>query len=206
MGLGVLLGGLSVLLLLGLAGLVVVYTGAYNVAASEGHTALARWAFDTTMRRSVRMRAEDVRMTDAVAPATLAAGARAYKSMCQHCHAGPGVEREKWADGMQPRPPHLVEAAGEWKPSEVYWIVKHGIKMTGMPAFGPSHDEETLRGIAAFVKSLPAMTTEQYATLGGSGPQGHHQGARRDAASNQSGASTASASRDESGPARRQKD
>jgi mono/diheme cytochrome c family protein len=87
--------------------------------------------------------------------------------MCEHCHAGPGVERAAWAAGMRPRPPHLTEKAAGWSPQEVFWIVKHGVRMTGMPAFGPSHDERTLWAIAAFVKELPAMTPERYAELGG---------------------------------------
>lgn len=166
LGLGIAIGCLGVLVLLGITGLVVVYTGAYNVAATEQHMSITRWAFDTTMHQSIKRRAADVKPVETVTPAMLAAGASAYKSMCQHCHAGPGVEREKWADGMRPRPPHLVEAAAEWEPSEVYWIIRHGIKMSGMPAFGPTHDDETLRGIAAFVKELPAMTPERYASMG----------------------------------------
>jgi mono/diheme cytochrome c family protein len=90
-----------------------------------------------------------------------------YKEYCQHCHAGPGVERAEWAGGMRPRPPHLTEAAAHWELAEIFWLVKHGAKMTGMPAFGPGHDDATLWGIAAFVKRLPAMTPEQYAAAGG---------------------------------------
>lgn len=166
LGLGIVIGSLGLLVLLGIIGLVVVYTGAYNVAATEQHMSVTRWAFDTTMHQSVKQRAADVNPVETITPAMITAGASAYKSMCQHCHAGPGVDREKWADGMRPRPPHLAEAAAEWEPSEVYWIVRHGIKMSGMPAFGPSHDESTLWGIAAFVKELPAMTPERYASLG----------------------------------------
>jgi mono/diheme cytochrome c family protein len=71
--------------------------------------------------------------------------------MCQHCHAGPGVERAEWANGMRPRPPRLAEAA---------------VKMSGMPAFGPTHDNGTLWSVTDFVQELPAMTPERYATLG----------------------------------------
>lgn len=174
LGLGMVIGCLATFAALGITGLVVVYTGAYNVAATEQHMSVTRWAFDTTMHRSIEQRADEVKRAEDVTPAMLAAGANAYKSMCQHCHAGPGVERESWAEGMRPRPPHLVEAAAEWKPSEVYWIVRNGIKMSGMPAFGPSHDEETLWGIAAFVKNLPAMTPEAYAAAGGGGAATGH--------------------------------
>lgn len=163
---GMLFGALGLLILLVLAGLAVVYTGAYNVAASEQHLSITRWAFDTTMHSSVRQRAGDVRRAEALAPSMVAAGAGEYKAMCQRCHGGPGVERDKWADGMRPRPPHLAEAAAKWEAHEVFWIAKHGIKMTGMPAFGISHDDAAIWNIVAFVKALPAMTPERYAALG----------------------------------------
>ncbi len=165
LGLGIAVGSLGLLAILAAIALAVVYTGAYNVAATEEHMSVTRWAFDTTMHQSIKHRAEDVKSSEGVTPVLLAKGASAYKSMCQHCHAGPGVEREKWADGMRPRPPHLVEAAAEWTPGEVIWIVKHGIKMSGMPAFGSTHDEAEIRAIAAFVKELPAMTPERYASF-----------------------------------------
>lgn len=164
--LGVVGGGLGALVLLGVIGLSVVYTGAYNIAATEEHTSLTRWAFDTTFRNSVERQAADVAVPDRITPDMVAAGASSYKTMCQHCHAGPGVERAKWASGMRPRPPHLTERASGYRPQEVFWLVKHGARMTGMPAFGPTHDDQTLWSITAFVKELPGMTPERYAELG----------------------------------------
>lgn len=159
-------GALAVVLLLAVVGLVVVYSGAYNVAATEDHVSLVRWAFDTTFHNSVARRAPEPPERGAPGPDALAAGARAYRSTCQHCHAGPGVERSAWTSGMRPRPPHLAEAATHWKLGEVFWIAKHGVKMTGMPAFGPTQDDRTLWRIAAFVKRLPALTPEEYKALG----------------------------------------
>ncbi|HEX2526429.1 MAG TPA: cytochrome c [Geminicoccus sp.] len=156
--------GLSVLL--AVIGLIVAYTGAYNVAATEEHASFTRWAFDTTFRHSVERRAADLDPPGEITPAMIEAGASSYKSSCQHCHAGPGVERAAWAAGMRPRPPHLAEAAAEWTPQEVFWLAKHGVRMTGMPAFGPTLDDPTLWGIAAFVKELPAMTPQDYAATG----------------------------------------
>lgn len=166
LGLGMAVGMLAMLALAGAAGLVVAYTGAYNVAATEEHASLVRWAFDTTFRNSVARRAGEAGEPATISADMLAKGAGHYKAMCQHCHAGPGVERSEWAGGMRPRPPHLADAATHWDLDEVFWIAKHGVKMTGMPAFGPSHDDETLWGIAAFVTRLPGMTPEQYAALG----------------------------------------
>lgn len=170
---GVVLGMVLMLLLLLITLLCIVYTGSYNVAATEEHRPFVRWAFSTTLHNSVEDRASDIKVPKPVNQALIAAGASEYKAMCQHCHAGPGVDRAEWARGMLPQPPLLAEAALEWEINEVFWIVKHGLKMTGMPAFGPTHDEKTLWSIAAFVNELPTMTAEEYAAFE-SGHNGGH--------------------------------
>jgi mono/diheme cytochrome c family protein len=150
-------------------GLIVVYTGLYNVAATAGHGPVARWLLATTMRSSVASRAEEIAAPARFTPAEIAAGAAEYKAMCQQCHGAPGAERADWAKGIVPAPPELGRAAKEWQPSEIFWIVKNGIKMSAMPAFGGDHDDATLWNIAAFVKALPTVTAERYAEI----PAGH---------------------------------
>ena len=149
---------------------ILLYTGAYNVSAAAGHTAVGRWVLGTMMHNSVEARADTQppRFTEAM----VRSGAGEYKSMCEHCHAGPGVSRAEWADGMTPLPPELTHEAREWSPGEIHWIVKHGIKMTGMPAFGPTHDDQTVWNITAFVKQLPEMSPQTYAAF----PAGHGHG------------------------------
>lgn len=170
--------------------LIVVYTGAYNVAATDRHADLVRWTLDTTMHRSVSSRAESLNVPETFPPELIAAGGSRYASMCAHCHAGPGIERAGWASGMRPMPPHLTEAAAKWEPQEVFWIVQNGIKMSGMPAFGPDHGDEALLEITAFVKQLPGMTPEEYEDLtAGGGHGGGHDGGHGggDEASRESG-------------------
>lgn len=159
---GVVLAALLGLLLV----LFVAYTGAYNIAASQDHSPFVRWVFSTTMQNSVSARAEDLEVPAEFSEAEIAAGAEHYKAMCQHCHAGPGVERAEWARGLLPQPPHLVEEAAHWQPNEVFWLVKHGVRMSAMPAFGETHEDAELWNIAAFVKQLPGMTASEYAALG----------------------------------------
>lgn len=171
LGLGVALGAGATVALAAVVGLGVVYTGAYNVAATEEHTSLGHWALDTSFRNSVKTRAEGLTPPE-ITPQMLEAGAADYKAMCAQCHGGPGVERAGWASGMRPRPPYLAEAAAHWEAREVFWIAKHGVKMTGMPSFGAAHDDAALWGVAAFVKTLPGMTPDRYGALGGEG--GHH--------------------------------
>lgn len=155
------------LLVLIAAGLMVVYTGAYNVAATAGHGPFARWLLGTTMRNSVESQAQEIAAPARFTAADVTAGAAEYKAMCQHCHGGPGVSRTGWAEGIVPMPPELTHAAGDWRSRELFWIIKHGIRMSAMPAFGPTHDDATLWNIAAFVKQLPAMSPEQYQALRG---------------------------------------
>lgn len=164
----------AVLLLAVVVWLSVVYTGAYNVAATDPNADIVRWSFETTMRRSVRSRAQTVTPPAQVSAQQLRKGAEEYALACAHCHGAPGREHEAWAENMRPEPPELTHAASEWELREVFWIAKHGIKMSGMPAFGPEHDDATLWGIAAFVKRLPAMTPQEYASA--TGGTGHEHG------------------------------
>ena len=169
-----LLGALAALVLLLLIALLVVLTGAYNVAATDRHETVVGWALDTTMENSVQSRAENLDEPVNFTPAMIAAGAGEYKAMCEHCHGGVGARAAEWSMGMVPNPPALARVADQWELGEVFWIVRHGIKMTGMPAFGDTHDPETMWNIAAFVKALPQMSAEQYAAFEAAG--GHHGG------------------------------
>jgi mono/diheme cytochrome c family protein len=67
--------------------------------------------------------------------------------------------------GLQPEPPELYEGLDEWKPNELFWIVKNGVKMTGMPAWGPTHSDEKIWAIVAFLEKLPHMNAAQYKAM-----------------------------------------
>ncbi|RKF22671.1 cytochrome c [Altericroceibacterium spongiae] len=143
---------------------IVIFTGGYNVAATDRHNPVVAWALTTTMTHSVQSRASEIPVPAKFTPAMVAAGAGEYKAMCSRCHGGVGESRAEWAETIRPKPPALVSAARQWKAQEVFWLVKHGVKMTGMPAFGPTHNDATIWNIAAFVKALPDMSAEQYAS------------------------------------------
>lgn len=151
------------------AWLIIVYTGMYNVAATDAHADLMRWTLDTTMHRSVSRRAEEVAVPGEVTAEALASAAQTYDSTCAHCHGAPGRQREDWARNMRPMPPEMAQAAAHMQPRELFWIIRNGIKMSGMPAFGPLHDDEALWGLVGFVAGLPAMTPEEYSAATGGG-------------------------------------
>lgn len=142
--------------------LIVVLTGSYDVAASSEHSGLGGWAFETTMENSVRRRAAGLEPPAPFTAADAAAGAVHYRDVCQHCHGGPGVRRSEWAEGLNPGPPELARAAGEWRAGELFWIVRNGIRMTGMPAIGAGHSDRDVWDVVAFVERLPRMTEEEY--------------------------------------------
>ncbi|QIQ85258.1 cytochrome c [Erythrobacter sp.] len=164
---GALVGAIGMLVLLLAIGLAVILTGAYNVAATDRHNPAVGWALDTAMHNGVEARAGDVGPPPQFTPAMIEAGAGEYKEYCAHCHGGVGAGKAGWAAGMRPHPPALARVADQWSEREIFWMVKHGVKMSGMPAFGPPHDDRTLWNIAAFVKAMPGMTAEQYAGFEG---------------------------------------
>ena len=154
--------GAMVLLALG-TGLYVLYSGAYDVAATTDHAGVTRWALGTRQRRSVAARAASVDGAPPADSAALAGGFVHFHAMCVQCHGAPGIDRGEVGQGMQPTPPRLEDEAGEWSDAELFWITKHGIRLAGMPAFGPTHDDDAIWGIVEFVRQLEAMTEEEYA-------------------------------------------
>ena len=159
-----LLAVVATLLVLTLGGFIYLYSGAYNVAATQGHTSLTRWALNTLQSRSVAQRAEEVPAPPSTDSASLAHGFEHFDQMCVQCHGAPGVERGELGRGITPTPPMLSEEAEHLDRRELFWITKHGIKLAGMPAFGPTHSDEEIWGIVAFVEELPGMSPERYAT------------------------------------------
>ncbi len=152
----------------------VILSGAYDVAATDRHNPIVAWAFETTFENSVARQANGIAAPE-FTPARVQAGAHEYKAMCSHCHGGVGASRAGFASGMLPMPPALAEEAAELSASEVFWLVKHGVKMSGMPAFGPSHDDATIWNIAAFVKAMPDMSAQRYAAYRAEEEEGEHE-------------------------------
>ncbi len=85
-----------------------------------------------------------------------------YDEMCTACHGGPGIERNEIGKGLNPQAPNLSDAVKDWTPRQLFWIIKHGVKMTGMPSFGVTHNDDEVWSIVAFVEKLPEMSSEQY--------------------------------------------
>jgi mono/diheme cytochrome c family protein len=150
-----------------------VYMGSFDVAADKPHSQPVFWLMDTVRERSVAVRAAGIAVPGDLADAKrIASGAAQYDEMCSLCHLAPGMKRTEISRGLYPRAPELRRKS-ELTPAEQFWVVKHGLKMTGMPAWGVTHDDELLWDVVAFLRKLPDLTAEQYQTLVKSAPKNH---------------------------------
>ena len=114
------------------------------------------------MQRSVTARANVITIPERFTDEEVRFGFQDFNAMCVLCHGAPGKERSEIGKGLHPPPPELDKAQQRWKSSELFWIVKYGVRMTGMPAFGPTHDDRRIWNLVAFVQQLPAITPERY--------------------------------------------
>lgn len=196
----ILLSVIATLVVLAVGGTAFVYSGIYNVAADDPHNPIVRWAFSTTMHRSFAVRGSEIQPPPSYGPQLVSDGARLYESSCRMCHGAPGAAREDAAEGMRPSPPEYGHLAEHWSPGEIFWIVKHGIKMTGMPAWGSVRSDEEMWAIAAFVKEIPNVTPEEYRKLSGGSGSGHHGGESQGGHDRNSGAAAKETSNSASAP------
>ena len=152
----------------------VAYGGLVDVAATASDPGPLRWLLETTREHSISRRAEEIRVPDLGAEARLAAGASGFDAMCAGCHGAPGHAPFVAAADMNPPPPHLDQGeASELDPAERFWVIKHGIRMTGMPAWGRTHSDEEIWDLVAFLGRLPGMDADSYRQLAGSGAHQH---------------------------------
>jgi mono/diheme cytochrome c family protein len=141
-----------------------VWSGIPDVAASPTRTSSLDRVLAAASTRSIRRHAAQL-STPAAPNDSVLEGAAHYAEMCVTCHGAPGVERDDIGKGLYPVPPHLDSVARNWSNRDLFWIVKHGIRMTGMPASGRTHTDSQVSAIVAFVRLLHGMTPSQYRQL-----------------------------------------
>ena len=160
-------------LLIAVVGAALVHMGSFDVAADKPHSQPVFWLMDTMRERSVAIRAADIIAPGDLADAKrIASGAAQYDEMCSLCHLAPGMKRTEISRGLYPRAPDLRRKS-DLTPAEQFWVVKHGLKMTGMPSWGVTHNDDLLWDVVAFLRKLPELTADQYQTLVKSSPKTH---------------------------------
>jgi mono/diheme cytochrome c family protein len=139
-----------------------IYSGLYDVAASSPDEGLIGWALETTQERSIHRRAEEIQPPPLDDPAMIRTGLIHYHEMCTVCHGAPGIKISETGQGLNPTPPELAGEAGHEEAGEMFWVVKNGIKMTGMPAFGTTHTDQEIWAIIAFLKRMAGLSPVEY--------------------------------------------
>jgi len=147
-----------------IGGVVFIGSGIYNIGADDHHTKIALAIIEQLRERSIAVRARAIDPPNLEDPMRIAAGAEHYAALCVGCHLAPGVTKSDIRPGLYPHPPNLAQEDTRDAP-RAFWTVKHGIKMSAMPAWGKTLDDAAIWDLVAFVRQMPAMTPETYQQL-----------------------------------------
>lgn len=152
--------------------IIAIGSGIYNMAATEKHWSITEKIIEWVRGRSVEARAKDLQVPALDGEKLLASGAEHYSAMCTICHLAPGLEPTELSIGLYPQAPifHQHESINDpvkkqERARAYFWVIKNGLKMTAMPAWGLSHDDDSIWGMTAFVLKMSQMTPEQYENL-----------------------------------------
>src|SRR6185312_5518119 len=137
-----------------------VWSGVYNIGADQHHTKPVYALMQALRERSIERHAKDIVVPGLDDPSLILKGAGQYAAMCTGCHLAPGMAENEMRPGLYPKPPQLAKFRPD--PRAAFWVIKHGIKMSAMPAWGASHDDATIWSMVAFLQKLPGMTPAQY--------------------------------------------
>lgn len=142
------------------------FGGFFNLSAQEQDSPLVAQQIVRVRVASIARHATDKPPANFGDESRVQAGARAFAAAgCVQCHGGPGVQWAKFSEGLNPDPPDLKKEAASLSPSEVFWVVKNGIRMTGMPSFAAAGlGDDDIWSIAAFVKKIGSVSEADYKT------------------------------------------
>lgn len=150
-----------------------VYGGIYNIGADAPHSTLVYNTLDTLRERAIANHSRNIKAPpDFNDPERIAAGAGLYNEMCTGCHLGPGVEKSEMSQGLYPPAPELAHGTNH-TPEQMFWIIKHGVKLSAMPAWGKTHNDELIWDMVAFARQLPKMNAQQYQAAVARAPADH---------------------------------
>lgn len=158
-----LLTSVAIVLLAGCLGLAWSLGGWVDVRATRPDHPVVAWLLHNTYEQAVSRRAGDISVPDDLGQAgRMASGAKAFDEMCSLCHTAPDEPPTVQSQGLNPAAPDLVQLASRRSPAEAYWVIKNGVRMTGMPAFGPTHDDRQLWDLVAFLQQVEGMAVKDY--------------------------------------------
>ena len=159
------LAAIGALTVIGAVGAAVFFLGGfYNVAGTAEDPAFVNWTLVRVRTASIIRHAHDALPGNFNDAANVQTGARKFAEHgCAHCHGAPGVNWAKYSEGLHPDPPDLKEVVNDRTPEQLFWVIKNGINMTGMPSFKlAGAKDEDLWLIVAFLKKLPSVAEADY--------------------------------------------
>jgi mono/diheme cytochrome c family protein len=154
----------ATLVALAIGAAIFVGSGIYNIGADDHHTKITLAIIEQLRERSIAVRARAIEAPNLEEPARIGAGAKHYAALCVGCHLAPGVTSSAIRAGLYPHPPNLAQQDTR-DGQRAFWTVKHGIKMSAMPAWGKTLDDAAIWDLVAFLRQMPAMTPETYQQL-----------------------------------------
>ncbi|WP_157786189.1 c-type cytochrome [Dyella japonica] len=166
---------LLVLVLVAAAVAAFVVSGSYDIGADRPHGALTERVIGTLRDRAIERHADGITVPDLGDPQRIRRGAEHYAEMCTSCHLAPGLQQTELRKGLYPQPPDLSKH-GVHDPAEAFWVIKHGVKLTAMPAWGRSHDDAAIWDMVAFVRQLPNLDQAQFEAMAGRAADDGHGG------------------------------
>ncbi len=155
----------ATLLALAAGAFLFAWSGIYNIAASRGHWAIVEWMLRFGMSNSVELRAAMIKAPDLSEEGLVAIGGNHYRGGCAYCHGAPGVRASPVSQSSLPPPPDLSNVSDRWSDREIFWIVKNGIKYTGMPAWTSQNRDDEVWTVVAFLRAMKTMSPEAYRAL-----------------------------------------
>jgi len=170
---------IKILFFLGILGLLTgsayIYSGIYPIGADVPHNKFTYWILEQARERSITRASKDIQVPDLSSADMLLSGGADYNDMCSSCHLKPGQSENDMTIGLYPVPPNLSLTAHKDEHSQdddetieaqkMFWTIKHGIKASGMPAWGLTHDDGRIWAMVAFINKMPDLTADQYQVL-----------------------------------------
>jgi mono/diheme cytochrome c family protein len=160
----------------------IVWLGLVDMSAAEKPGWLERTigeeAFEGWLERTAPATANPLGADAAV----LREGLEHYRENCVVCHAAPDVQRSEIAKGLHPGAPSLWKKGTQsMTDGQIFWAIRQGVAMTGMPAFGKTHSDDDVWRIVAFVRHLNDLAPAEKKALAGAATEEeqhhHHQDA-----------------------------
>jgi mono/diheme cytochrome c family protein len=161
----VLLGAVLILAILLLAALAITRLGLMPVSADGPHSNLEARIMPAVLHASISRHAPRETNPVLLNEDNLKTGVETYKAMCARCHSSPEVKPSIYGQSFYPPAPQLPKRMAQYTDSQLFWVIKHGIRNTGMPAWGSTLSDEEIWQIVSLLKNsqdLPPSVEAQW--------------------------------------------